>query len=358
MGRLIGRPIGRLAPGFWRGWLVLWLVMLMVPWVTAMVWMRGVDGVSDMMVRAESDVDMGAEIGTEESEMISSSAEVRVLPEYRILMERDGVHTYMNLEDYLPGIVLCQTEPGMELEALKCQAVIARTYIYRLMDGRSEIDEKELDLSYPGEYDRGILGNQGSREVAIAALAQCEAAVQETSGVVMQYEGRCILPLFHKISTGRTRTGEMDFPYLQASESKRDVEAEGYLTELSWNVGEFWEKISGIGGTAGSSVFSGISAEALASQIQVVQKDDSGYVSQIKIGAKTYTGEEVQYALGLPSSCYSIFVSQGKVCARVQGVGHGYGLSQAGACAMARDGWGYEEILGYYYKGIAIGLGE
>lgn len=323
----------------WWKWLLLWLAALMIPWMTAMLWIR------EAKSGAEFDVESNVK-SNEESNVESpiTASEVRVLSERRILMERDGVYTYMNLEDYLPGIILCQTGPEMELEALKCQAVIARTYICRLMEGRNEIDEKELDLNYPGEYDRGILGSRESREAAIVALEQCEMAVRETAGVVMQYEGRCILPLFHKISAGRTRTGEADFPYLQMVESGRDVDAEGYLTEVSWNVGEFVEKIG-----AGDG---GISAETLSSQIQVVKKDDSGYISQIKIGAKTYSGEEVQYALGLPSSCYSIYVSQGKVCARVQGVGHGYGLSQAGACAMAKDGWGYEEILQYYYKNI------
>ncbi len=265
--------------------------------------------------------------------------------ERNILVERGGIRTYISLEDYLPGVILCQTEAGMEEEVLKCQAVIARTYIVRLMDGRMEIDEKELDFSYPGTFDREILTREKGRDEAVTRLKQCEQAVLETKGAVMCYEGRCILPLFHKISAGRTRTGEKEFPYLQSVESRRDGQEPDYQTEMQWSIPEFTGLLREIG-------FTGVLNSK--EQIQVVKKEDSGYIEQIKIGAKTFSGEEVQYALDLPSACYSLQLQNGKVTARVQGVGHGYGLSQAGACAMARDGWKFEEILCYYYKNISL----
>ncbi|MGN0159739.1 MAG: SpoIID/LytB domain-containing protein [Brotaphodocola sp.] len=327
----------------WR-WLTAWLIALILPWVVAMACMRSVAVKTTSADERAVDEEFAEEIGTDEK-----NSSVEVFAERRILMEQNGVHTYINLEDYLPGMILCQIEPEMEMEALKCQAVIARTYICRLMEGRSEVDEKELDLTYPGKFDRKILLDYQNRERAVAELERCESAVRATAGVVMKYEERYILPMFHKISAGRTRTGESDFPYLQGIESVYDGRAEGYLTEMEWNVEVFAEKIKEISGGQ-----SNLSLETLSSQIQIVKKDDSGYVQQIQIGPKTYSGEEVQYALGLPSCCFSIFVSQGKVHARVQGVGHGYGLSQAGAQAMAKDGWGYEEILRYYYKNISL----
>ena len=70
----------------------------------------------------------------------------------RIILERYGVRTYLSVEDYLPGVMVCQTGPEMGQEALKCQAVIARTYIYRQMGERVEIQEEELDLDYLGDY--------------------------------------------------------------------------------------------------------------------------------------------------------------------------------------------------------------
>ena len=68
----------------------------------------------------------------------------------RVILERYGVRTYLSVEDYLPGVMVCQTGPEMGMEALKCQAVIAHTYIYRQMGEREEIQEEELDLDYLG----------------------------------------------------------------------------------------------------------------------------------------------------------------------------------------------------------------
>lgn len=270
----------------------------------------------------------------------------------KILIEQDGAYVYQTLEDYLPGVILCQIETEMESEALKCQAVIARTYICRVMGERESIEAGELNLAYPGKFSGDILANFGRRDTAVAALERCEQAVRDTKGVVITYEDRWILPLFHKSSAGRTRTGDEEFPYLQAAESKWDVESEGCFTEFSWSASEFEQKICLASGEG--DFVNRIGTENLASQMQIVKKDDSGYVIQMKIGAKIYSGEEIQAALELPSCCFSIFISQGNVCARVMGNGHGYGLSQVGANAMAKAGWGYEDILHYYYKNISL----
>ncbi len=335
-----------------RKWLLAGLLVLMFPWVLSLFWMgivgkRMESDTASLMESVHVEIVEASELEMEKNVEEGSGSEevVENQMDRRILMERDGVSTYMDLEAYLPGIVLCQTEPGTELEALKCQAVIARTYICRLLDGRLELDEKALDLTHPGTYDRGILTD---RETAVSELERCEEAVAATQGMVMQYDGRCILPMFHKISAGRTRTGIADFPYLQAVESRWDTKVVGYQTQMEWGSREFADRISAISG--GQSVLTGESAK----QLQVVQKDDSGYVTQIKIGAKTYTGDEVQYALGLPSSAFSLHVENGSIVARVTGNGHGYGLSQAGAESMARDGWNFEEILHYYYKNISL----
>ena len=76
---------------------------------------------------------------------------------------------------------------------------------------------------------------------------------------------------------------------------------------------------------------------------------------QIKIGPRTYTGDDVQYALDLPSTCFTIDTrTSGKIKVTVKGCGHGYGLSQNGAQAMAEEGWSYSDILNYYYKNISL----
>ncbi|MBQ2400977.1 MAG: hypothetical protein II311_03065 [Lachnospiraceae bacterium] len=88
--------------------------------------------------------------------------------------------------------------------------------------------------------------------------------------------------------------------------------------------------------------------------IQIVERDGSGYVKQVQIGQKTYTGEEVQYALGLTSACYSFERLDGKIRVICKGIGHGYGFAQFGANEMAKAGRTYEELLKYYFQNVEI----
>ena len=280
----------------------------------------------------------------------------------RIILERYGVRTYLSVEDYLPGVMVCQTGPEMGMEALKCQAVIARTYIYRQMGDREEIQEEELDLDYLGD-DTAQAGNTltvHQKEELAKRLEQCRQAAEATAGVVMKYEDRYILPLFHERSAGRTRTGEADYPYLQSVESRWDVEdggaeirtADGDATgvsEVSFSLSEFAQRIKNL------SDAPSLDPERLSSEIQIVKRDDAGYVLQIKIGPRTYTWDDVQYALDLPSTCFTIDTRiSGTIAVTVKGCGHGYGLSQNGAQAMAEEGWSYSDILNYYYKNISL----
>lgn len=296
----------------------------------------------------------------------------------RIILERYGVRTYLSVEDYLPGVMVCQTGPEMGQEALKCQAVIARTYIYRQMGERVEIQEEELDLDYLGDYtaQAGKTLTVHQKEELAERLEQCRQAAEATAGTVMKYEDRYILPLFHERSAGRTRTGEADYPYLQSVESKWDVvgndgnktsqeqqgseletrtgagaakEVAAGVSEVSFSLSEFAQRIKNL------SDAPSLDPDRISSEIQIVKRDDAGYVLQIKIGPRTYTGDDVQYALDLPSSCFTIDTrTSGTITVTVKGRGHGYGLSQNGAQAMAEEGWSYSDILNYYYKNISL----
>ncbi len=87
---------------------------------------------------------------------------------------------------------------------------------------------------------------------------------------------------------------------------------------------------------------------------QLVGREKGGYVKEIQIGAHIYSGEEIRQALSLPSSSFTMEEREGKIRIICKGIGHGYGLSQYGADAMAREGKGAEEILKYYYQNIVI----
>lgn len=309
-----------------RRWLAVGVLLLLFPWILSLIWMKAA----------------GRDEKEEQLEQVL--AETKGESTRKIRMEQDGIRTYRGLEDYLPGVVLCQMDPNAPMEALKCQAVIARTYICRIMDGRNEISEEELDMGYPGVFDRQILLQ---KEQAFSCLEQCREAVQATSGMVMKWENREILPMFHRISAGRTRNGTAEFPYLQSVESKWDTKTGDGMTRMEWSRGEFVKRLGQIPNIQMEEGF-------LPEELQIVEKDDSGYVLQIKIGAGTCSGEEFQYALRLPSSCFTLETDGTFVRALVRGSGHGYGLSQNGAMGMAEEGWLWEDILHYYYKNISV----
>lgn len=389
-------------------------LLLVTPWAVSLVWMRAAgvetkeaaaevesvdEGEEKESTRYENGESVGDGIGEDSSDRSGAGTDSfspsgtgqeesqADRPQRRILMERKGIQTYMDLEDYLPGVIACQIDASLHEEALKCQAVIARTYLYRLMDGRETIHEEELDLDYLEENmvsgfsnqtgtfsgQSSILSGQPStisdqsstfsgragtfsdpvsslsnREAAAAGLRRCRQAAEATTGVIMKYDGRYILPLFHPVSAGRTRDGDEDFPYLRSVESMSDQERADYSQVKEWSRREFAEAISQIPGATP------VTADQLPREIQTVEKDDAGYMVRVQIGAKVYTGDEVQWALGLASPCFSLEGNGDRIRAWTRGRGHGYGLSQAGADAMAREGWGYEEILPYYYKNISL----
>ncbi|WP_077611652.1 SpoIID/LytB domain-containing protein [Clostridium sp. Marseille-P2415] len=263
----------------------------------------------------------------------------------KIILDRKGGQSYMDVEEYLPGVVAKQMPADYGKEALRAQAIIARTYIYGKMNGQNEIKESGLHMEYLEEKQMEKLWGS---ESFIASYQAVEDAVRSTAGTVMMYDGKLIDPLFHRASTGKTRAGDENHPYLQSADCSRDVEAEGFLTVAAFSREDFAGKINQISGAVP------VTAEQIPESCQIILRDEGGYVGQVQIGTKVYTGEEIQYALGLPSPSYGFEEYEGGVRAVCQGIGHGYGMSQYGARCKAEEGWTAEKILPYFYKNIVL----
>ena len=90
-------------------------------------------------------------------------------------------------------------------------------------------------------------------------------------------------------------------------------------------------------------------------QIEIVSRDAAEYVTKIKVAGETYDGEQFRHALELPSACFTITEIDDHVRIVARGMGHGFGLSQNTAEKLAKEGYGYREILAYFYKGAVIG---
>ena len=263
----------------------------------------------------------------------------------KIILDRKNGESYMDVEEYLPGVVAKQMPADYGKEALRAQAIIARTYIYGKMNGQNEVKESELHMEYLEERQMEKLWGS---EAFVASYQAVKEAVRSTSKMVMMYDGKLIDPLFHRASTGKTRTGDENHSYLQPVACPRDVEVEGFLTVISYKKEDFAEKINQISGDVP------VKADQVPGSIQIILRDEGGYVGQIQIGTRVYTGEEIQRALGLPSSAYGFEEYEGGIRVICQGIGHGYGMSQYGAKCEAEEGWTAEQILPNFYKNIVL----
>ena len=263
----------------------------------------------------------------------------------KIILDRKSGESYIDVEEYLPGVVARQIPADYGREALRAQAIIARTYIYGKMNGLNEVKESELSMNYMEEKQMEMLWGS---ETFVKYYEEVEEAVRSTAGMVITCDGKLIEPLFHRVSAGRTRAGNEMHPYLQSVDSRADVEAEGYLSIMSWTPEEFVGKLKEL------PECGEILPDQALEAVQVVERDEGGYVREIMVGLKTYTGDEVRYALGLSSAAFSLEMYGGEIRAVCQGIGHGYGLSQYGARVRAESGETAEDILAYFYKNIVL----
>lgn len=293
--------------------------------------------------------------GTIHGEELRHEQQAGAVGDRRILLDRGSAGYYMDVEEYLPGVLARQIPVDYELEALRAQAVVARTYIYKQMGGSpgsgsaGEVPESALDMDYLETAQMKALW--GSAQFP-AIYEKLEEAVRSTAGMTMAYGGQYIDAMFCRASAGSTRAGDAEHPYLQPVDCPEDVEADNFLQLKSWSKGEFAGKISAIPEPAGGD--GTVEESRIPESIQIVSRDGAGYVTQLQIGGRGFTGEEVQYALKLQSSCYTLEPYGDGVRAVCKGVGHGYGLSQAAANARAKEGWKAEDILTYFYKNIDL----
>lgn len=245
----------------------------------------------------------------------------------------------MDMEDYLIGVVAAQIPADYEEEAIKVQAIIARTYLGNTMKGTEEMAASSLPLPY---WDISECKKQWGKDSYAQNYEKIKNAVYSTKGKTLQFQSGNMDPMFHRASVGTTRKGDENHPYLTAVSSGGDVEIEGYLNISIWDPQEFAERLKIE------------QSDQLAENIQIVERDESGYVKTVQVREQTLSGEAVGQALELPSTCFTIEIFEGKLRVICKGIGHGYGVSQWGASKLAGEGFAAEEILAYYYKNIEI----
>ena len=251
-------------------------------------------------------------------------------------------------EDILPGIVANEISMETELEAIKAQAVIARTNCLRAIEQGEELPEGLTK----GEMIR-LWGQENFTEY----YGRLEEGISATKGVVMVYGGSCIRADFHTASAGYTRDagelyGNADFPYLKCKDSRMDISSEDFLKVVFYSPRQIIEKGGDLFGEETKGAADAKAAADILSQLVVTKRDTAGYVIEITIDGVPHSGEEVRLKYGWNSSAFSFKEVDGEIRVVTKGLGHGLGLSLYGANQLAAGGYAYKDILKYFYDGI------
>ena len=263
----------------------------------------------------------------------------------------------INLDEYLCGVVSAEMPADYEIEALKAQAVVARTYtLYKIINAKPHGEEADICdsfeccqawISKEERFDRwdDSTENQNWNKIV--------TAVNETKGKVVTYEGKIINAFFHANSGGKTEIpvnvwGGTGYPYLQVVETSGEEGYTQYSSEVQLAIEElvnkFKEKYEDIV----------VNLENINEEIKILEYTESGRVKTLKVGNKNIAGTEVRTILGLRSTNFDIEINENNVTFKVIGYGHGIGMSQTGADAMAKQGSNYEQIIKHFYVGVEI----
>ena len=258
----------------------------------------------------------------------------------------------VDVEDFTAFVVAGQMDIGEEEEALKAQAVIVRTNIYRIMENNDTdtISAEDSGFSYK-TYDE--LEDMWGDEFA-DNYNKLMKVVDNTACQVITYDGALIQPYFHASSSGYTRNGsdlfEEELPYLLSVQSSKDVESDNYLQGILIEKSEFVSKLR----EAKDGI--SISDENPLETMQIISRCEAGYIKSLQIGNVVMTGDEFAYIFDLNSPNFQVEEYEGKIRVVTKGKGHGLGLSMYGACELAKSGKSYQEILKHYYTGVEISM--
>ncbi len=286
----------------------------------------------------------------------NKKSEALAVMDFTIYNETNGVKETLSFEDYLLGVVAANMPAGYEMEALKAQSVIARTYaLYNIAlltkdnPDKTGFTTSELGLSY---ISLDSLEQFWGSEEYNNYFTKLENALYTTKNEVIVYNNELILPVFFDTGSGFTRNAseawDVDIPYLISVPSKQDVTSTSYLKIKEYEITDFISLIE--------QYYTDIelSEDEFFDEVTVASRDSAGYALKIDLGSKTVSGEEFTKAVGLSSNHFYIEDYEGKVRIISNGVGHGVGLSQYGANAMAEEGSDYIRILTYYYTGTSV----
>ena len=270
--------------------------------------------------------------------VIESESEI-IVYDYKLQQEKK-----LNLEEYIKGVVAAEMPASFPLEALKAQAVAARTYALK-----KQVTGKRLTTA--SKYDQAWISkqqllNKWSKSNFFGNWSKISTAVESTSGMVLVYNGELITAAYHSTSGGQTAAAVEvwggSVPYLKSVNSYCETESPYYNQQQFFSWQQLAEQLDTIN----------------YKQAQVIDLSASGRVLKIKINRRIFSGREIRQQLGLNSTKFKVIKNAQGLKFVVDGFGHGVGMSQYGAQGLAQQGYNFIEILHHYYPQAKIVVGK
>lgn len=270
----------------------------------------------------------------------------------RVLSD-DGSVSEMSVRDYLIGVVSAEMPASFEPEALKAQTVAARSYLKYALEREPKHDSADICMSadccqaYKTSDELRVLWGEKYDEYA----EKIEEAAVSTDGEYLSCDGEAVLAVFHSSSYGKTESSSelwSDVPYLVSVSSPEDESSvPNYVSTAVFGDIDFRDTLLYLRPEAD---FTAPSDEWVGE----LTHTESGRVKSIVIGGVSFAGTEIRELFSLRSTAFELKHTDSGFEFTVTGYGHGVGMSQYGANAMAKDGSGYREILAHYYPDTTL----
>lgn len=263
----------------------------------------------------------------------------------RVKREKTGKIERIPFEVYIRGVLSGEMPTSFHIEALKAQAVAARSYVLKKMEQNINNEYDVVDTVSNQVYMSDNELKDKWKDDYVSKINKITTAVMETSGQYLSYDGSVAEAFFFSTSTGKTENCEEVFsqkiPYLKSVDSKWDAEVSPVFSEdNTFPLNEFYQTL-------------GLKYQPTL-KVEVTKTTSTGRIKELKINDVLFSGSTVYQKLKLRSTFFEITQNGETVKITTKGYGHGVGMSQYGAEGMAKNGYKYDQILKHYYQGVEI----
>lgn len=253
---------------------------------------------------------------------------------------QNGDIIQIGLNDYIIGVVASEMPANFNIEALKAQAVVSRTYTLRKISAGIVLEKDSTIQKYMNEKELKNIWNDSFNNY----YTKIKNAVYATSNEVLMYDNTLAYTPCFIVSNGKTEDsinvwGD-NVPYLKSVDSKFDITSKDYSSQKIVTKQDFCKKLN-------------IEENSLKN-IEIISKTVGNRIDKISIDGQIFDGSQIQKLLELNSTDFTITLNDDSIIIDVKGSGHGVGMSKYGANTLANKGYSYKEILDYYYKGTNL----